>query len=80
MNYSSFLLDDIRKAKAENIPELIKHMTAVGYDDYEIIEYLDIDEQKYEEIVYYGAKVSSKDALYIKSKLLSFVSKNPPQI
>ena len=79
MNYSSFLLDDIRKLNKENVAEILRHLSAVGYDDYEIIEHLELDEQKYEEIVYYGAKINSKEALHIRSKLISFVIKNPQE-
>lgn len=80
MNYSSFLLDDIKKADTNSIPEILRYMSTIGYDDYEIIDYLGIDEEVYEEIVYFDAPISSKDVLLFRAKLASFVRKNPPNI
>jgi hypothetical protein len=77
MNYSSFLVDEIKSCDKQSLPRLLKLLSSLGYDDYDILEHLQLDEQRYEDIVFYGGKLSALDLLYIKTRLVSFVKKNP---
>lgn len=52
---------------------LLKTLTELGVDEYELSTALNIDESRLEEIIFYGEPIKAKEFMVLKPKLKKFL-------
>lgn len=72
------LLEELYSDCLDSEPEtvsviLLKTLTELGVDEYELSTALNIDESRLEEIIFYGEPVKAKEFMVLKPKLKKFL-------
>lgn len=72
------LLEELYSDCLDSEPEtvsviLLKTLTELGVDEYELSTALNVDESRLEEIIFYGEPIKAKEFMVMKPKLKKFL-------